>query len=578
MNLLSQMTLEEKIGQLLFEDFVGKEAPTKGIEEAILKNHIGGIIFFSGCNVDNGLQVARLTKQLQEIAQRTRLKIPLFISIDQEGGQLAAVIRKATIHPGNMAIGATGKTEYASLAGRITARELKAMGININFAPVLDVVYDTKIPVVDNRSFGSDPDLVGKMGAAYIKGLQAEGVIACGKHFPGEVVVEKDSHHVLNVIPYELDRLERVELKPFIMAAKAGIEMFMATHTIYNGFDSEVPASLSHKIITGYLREKMGFKGLVITDDIVMKAIKDNFGIEEGVVRAIEAGADLVIVGEGTQTAPIALEAILRAVKKGRLSIERINESVERILRVKAKYITTPIANLPKAKKILGTKESRKQVQVIADKSITLLKNDEKIIPLKLQKDDKVLIVRPSLTRLVMSDNTNYYDESFLFKQFCKRHKNTKEAIMGLAPCEAEVISLLDRIFISDVVIVCTMSACIYTKQAAIIEETINLFAKEANNVKKKKRLITVALRSPWDLTKFPTVKTHLVTYGVAEVSLEALVKVIFGEISATGKIPISIDLFGMGYNSKERGNFIVGEKKGGDRRELSACVKECVG
>lgn len=548
MNLLLRMTLEEKVGQLLFEDFIGKDAPTEGIKEAILRHHIGGIIFFSGCNVDNGLQVAKLTKQLQEISLRTKLKIPLFISIDQEGGQLAAVIRKATIHPGNMAIGAAGKEEYASLAGRITAKELKAMGININFAPVLDVVYDTKIPVVDNRSFGADPGLVGKMGAAYIKGLQSEGVIACGKHFPGEVVVEKDSHHVLNVIPYDLKRLEQVELKPFQEAARAGVEMFMATHTIYNGLDPEMPASLSHKVITGYLREKMGFKGLVITDDIVMKAIKDNFGIEEGVVRAIEAGADLVIVGEGTQTAPIAAGAILKAVKKGRLSVERIDESVERILKVKDRYIKSPLTNLTKAQKILGGKESRKKAQLIADKSVTLLKNDENNIPLKLKKEDKLLIIRPSFTRLVMSDNTNFYDESFLLKQIRKRHKNTKEAIMGLAPTEAEIVSLLDLVFISDVIILCTMSACIYARQAILVEKA----AQEVGKTAGKKKLITAALRSPCDIRQYPSVKTHLLTYGVSEVSLEAMAKVIFGEIPASGKLPMPIkDLFKMGYGIK---------------------------
>lgn len=538
--IISSMTLEEKVGQLFMEYNESKYEVLPHVKQALKEGIIGSIIYFSGCNVEDGVQLSELSIKVQEASKKSKYKLPAIIAIDQEGGQLAAVRKKAVITPGNMAIAATNSIDDARVMGEITGAQLKAMNVNVNLAPVVDTACNLDVPVTSNRFFASDPELVGKMGAAYVKGCQSKGISACLKHFPGQSNSEKDTHWHLDVIDKSLEELERNELLPFKMGIAAGVDSVLTIHAMFPALDKDFPATLSEKIINGVLRKKLGFNNLVITDDVYMKAIKDHYGVDEAAYLAINAGCDIVMGAAGTKTMH---QYVIKKIREGKLSIDKIHSALERVLRFKFKYCTdiTPVS---KAKKILENKKFEQMSQQVADNSITLIRNNEGLLPLKLKKNDIICIIQPGMIRLEMSDAVNLYDENILKKEIMKRHKNVREVVIGLEPNKEELISIFDNAFISDVIIACTQNAFKYCPQVKMIKEL-----KELADAKNKK-LITVALRSPSDLAWYPEVETHIVTYGNWDCQMRALVKVLFGEIKPKGKLPVPIKgLYNVGYS-----------------------------
>lgn len=540
-NIIKNLSIEEKIGQLMMENFLGKKEIPDSTKEAILKGRIGNIIYFSGCNVDNGLQLSELSGKVQKIFAKTKHKIPGLIAIDQEGGQLAAVREKATIGPGNMAIGATFDKNAAFTIGKIAGRELNAMNINLNLAPVLDTACNKDLPVYDNRIFGSCPEFVGKMGIAYIMGCQQAKVAACAKHFPGLSNTEKDTHNELDMIDKSLNILERNEFLPFKMAIKGGVSSVLTSHTIYPAIDKKFPATLSKKIINEYLRKKLKFNGVVITDDLYMKAIIKNYGLEEAAFFALIAGADIILAAVSTEGIH---KYLVKQAQKGKLSEDIINQAVERVLKLKLKY-TDKIKNISVTKKILNNKVFIAQSQKIAEKAVTLVKNQEKLIPLKPKENEKICIIQPAIIRLCMSDTSNLYGDSILKKEIEKYHNKVEEHIVGINPTKEEIDSLHDNVFISDIIIACTANAYKFTGQVEMIK-MICEFKKMG------KKIITVALRSPSDIAFYNEVDTHILTYGNWPDNIRALVKIIFGESKVYGKLPVNIfNLYKSGFKNK---------------------------
>lgn len=540
--IINEMTLEEKVGQLFMEYNESKYEVLPHVKEALKEGRIGSIIYFSGCNVEDGVQLSELSIKVQEAAKKNRFKLPAIIAIDQEGGQLAAVRKKAVISPGNMAIAATGNLKDAEIMGKIAGAQLKAMNVNINLAPVVDTACNLDVPITSNRFFGSDPALVGNMGAAYVKGCQSQGISACLKHFPGQSNSEKDTHWHLDVIDKPLSELENNEFLPFKIGIKAGVSAVLTIHAMFPALDKKLPATLSENIIDGYLRKKLGFDGLVITDDVYMKAIKDHYGVDEAAFLSLKAGCDIVMGAAGTKTMH---SYVIDKIKQGKLSIDKINAAVERVLKFKFKYCMdiTPVA---KAKKILENKKYEQLSEKVGENSITLIRNNEGLIPLKPKKNEIICIIQPGMIRLEMSDAVNLYDENILKKEILKRHQNVREVVIGLEPNKEELISIFDNAFISDIIIACTQNAYKYPAQAKMIKEL-----KELADAKNKK-LITVALRSPSDLAYYPEVETHIVTYGNWNSQMKAFVKVLFGEIKAKGKLPVPIKgLYKVGYSFK---------------------------
>lgn len=553
--IINKMTTEEKVGQLFMEYMEHKYEVLPHIKEAFAEGRIGSIIYFSGCNVEDGVQLGALSAKVLKESMKHRHGIPALLAIDQEGGQLASVRKKATLGPGNMAIGASASVKDAETMGFIAGTQLKAMNIGVNLAPVVDTASNLDVPITSNRFFGSDPKLVGQMGAAYVKGCQRAGMGACLKHFPGMGNSEKDTHWHLDVIDKPLSRLEKNEFLPFKMGIDAGAASLLTIHAIFPALDKRHPATLSDKIINGYLRKKMGFNGLIISDDVYMKAIKNNYGLDEAAYLAINAGVDIVMGAAATRS---MFDYCLKKIKQGKLTMDQVNAAVERVLVYKSKYCMD-IVPTPKAKKILVTKKFDDLAQKVSDHAITVVKNDEGVLPLKLKKNETVCLIQPGMVRLEMSDACNLYTENILKKEIEKYHPNVREVTIGLEPNKEEIISILDNAFISDTIIACTNHAFRYTKQAEMMKEIIKLAES------KKKKLVVVALRSPSDLYMFPEANTYVATYGNWDCLMKSLVKVLFGKIKAVGKLPVPIrGLFKIGFKSVGKPKKVKKNKKSG--------------
>lgn len=326
-------TLREKIAQLFL---VGIAAPklTSAERRAIEHYDFGGFILF-GRNCCDPPQIVSLTRTLCGASR----SLPPFIAIDQEGGRVHRLPKPFTHFPAAAEIGATGDTRFAYRAARATAEELATMGINLDFAPVLDVNSNPKNPVIGDRSFAADPQKVIAFGAQWISGLRDGGIIPCGKHFPGHGDTDKDSHLDLPVVDRSLHELEKVELPPFVHACRNGIESLMTAHVIYRAFDSKFPATLSRKIITGLLRRKLNYQGVVFTDDMEMKAISEHYGEAKAVALCVRAGIDVMLFGHELSRAIHASDFLCVEFEKDAAVRAQVEVSYNRIAKLKRAFL-----------------------------------------------------------------------------------------------------------------------------------------------------------------------------------------------------------------------------------------------
>jgi beta-N-acetylhexosaminidase len=342
-------TLEEALGQLFMVGIAGPRF--SGDAEFLLKKiRAGGFILFKR-NFEEPRQLAALCRRLQTGALEAQ-GLPLFVAIDQEGGRVLRLGPPFTQIPAPAEMtGGADPEETLRRYARITARELKLAGVSINLAPVLDVNLRGPEGLMASRCLGSEPETVGRLGRLYISELQQQGILATAKHFPGIGDIELDPHQDLPVQPKDRESLERAELVPFREALAIPVDAVMMTHTVYPGWDPRWPASLSPAIIAGLLRREMGYPGLVITDDLEMGAIGRHFEIEEAVGRAFEAEADILLICHDPEKIERAYRYLLRKLKEGRFSENRLKSSVERVLFLKNKYLQKPF---PPPDEIIG--------------------------------------------------------------------------------------------------------------------------------------------------------------------------------------------------------------------------------
>jgi len=317
------------IGQLFMVDFSGPE-PSAAVESLLIDGRVGGVVVFDK-NIDTPIQVARLANALQRLAAGAGIP-PLFLAADQEGGPVVRL--RGTHFPSAMAFGAAASDRLVAEAARVTARELRAVGIHVNFAPVLDVNSNPQNPVIGVRSYGEDPALVARLGAGAVAALQVAGVLATAKHFPGHGDTALDSHLALPTVARPRDRLDRVELPPFVAAIHAGVAAVLTAHVVYPALDPDRPATLSPAII-GALRTELGFGGLVVSDSMQMLAIADHHGPGEAAVEALLAGVDLLLALGPTEAQWEAIEAVRGAVESGRIPAERLRTAAGRVLAAK---------------------------------------------------------------------------------------------------------------------------------------------------------------------------------------------------------------------------------------------------
>ncbi len=519
--LIGSMSVEEKVGQLLMYGIGGREVGPipKG---HITKRFVGGIILY-GRNIQTPQQVATLTTELQQLAQETPNGIPLFISIDQEGGIVNRMNKGATVLPGNLALGATRSITLAEKAGEITAIELATVGVNLNFAPVLDVNTNPLNPVIGVRAYGESPQLVSQLGTAYIRGLQKNGVLATAKHFPGHGDTHVDSHKKLPIVTHDLKRVNSVELVPFRAAIEADVAAIMSAHILYPSLDTQYPATLSYKILTTILRRQLGYDGLIITDDLEMQAIDDKYDTGDAAVMAIQAGADIVIVAWTLKKQQRVYNALRQAVKTRKITETRLNESVRRILKKKSAcgafekpyvQIENPNAiNSPLAK--IGSAKHRDVAQTIATRAITLVKNTPGTLPLKSEPQEPVLLISPS----------REFSNTFL-----KAHTDISNITPVLIPLQINQKLLLPQILLS--------------KPSLIVAGIVN--AQQANLVhqiseKTDVPIIVISLRTPYLLGKCPDVACSVAAYDDNHYSVLAAVEVLLGKRAAVGKLPVTI-------------------------------------
>jgi beta-N-acetylhexosaminidase len=314
--------LERKAANLLTVGFHGRSVD--GDLKSLLDRGVGGVIWFRR-NVGTPAEVLELNREIKAAAAR-----PLVISVDQEGGPVARLREGFTPLPPMRAVGALGSAPLAKKLGGLMARELRAVGFDMNYAPVLDVDTNPRNPVIGARSFGPTPELVSELGVALAEGLQEAGVAACGKHFPGHGDTDQDSHLALPRLPHDLERLERVELAPFAAAARSGVAALMTAHVIFEPIDAAFPATMSRGVISGILREKLGYDGLVISDDLEMKAIRDHFGIEEAMLLGLNAGVDHFLCCSSAELAHQAIDAVVRGVQRGKIELHILDAAVRR--------------------------------------------------------------------------------------------------------------------------------------------------------------------------------------------------------------------------------------------------------
>ncbi len=353
--------LDEMTGQMIITGFKGTRLP-KNTALALEEKRIGGVVLFRE-NIKSAKQVRRLA---EDIYSATGDPLP-FMAVDHEGGRVFRLEPPFTQFPPLRFLGNSGSDDLAFRMGRAISGELRAVGFNLDFAPVMDVDSNPDNPIIGDRSIGGDPGLVSRMGLALIKGIEAGGVLACVKHFPGHGDTSVDSHKELPVVDASLDVLKKRELAPFREAVSAGVDMIMTAHVKYPALDRYHPATLSGAITDKLLRQEMGFKGAVISDDLEMKALSDMLPIEDIAFMAVRSGVDILLIGHDPQIAERARKALVFAVKNNALAFRRIYEANSRILRLKEKLKNNfSLPSIEKTGKIVGAEEHQKLAQEIA--------------------------------------------------------------------------------------------------------------------------------------------------------------------------------------------------------------------
>jgi beta-N-acetylhexosaminidase len=356
---MSHRDLRRHAGQLAIAGFAGYSIP-QDLRLLAREFDLGGVVYFAR-NVEAPEQVAEMSREAQALAS----ELPLWVCTDQEGGRVARLKSGFTLWPPMLTLGRSGDERLAERFARALAAELNAVGISLDFTPVLDILTNPKNPVIGDRALAERAEDVARLGAAIIRTLQAEGVAACGKHFPGHGDTSADSHHELPLVEHPPDRIERVELVPFRAAIDADVACIMTAHILIPSLDDEHPATLSPRIIS-MVKQSLNFQGMVVTDDLEMKAISKRYGTAEASVAAIAAGCDAVLLCGPDQGAQVAaIEALIYAVEQGTLPVKRVEDALARQRRVKERFLAPP-RPLPLTGSALRTLLGRDEHQAIA--------------------------------------------------------------------------------------------------------------------------------------------------------------------------------------------------------------------
>jgi beta-N-acetylhexosaminidase len=521
------MTLDQAVGQQFLLTFEGREAPPDQFLAVLRRQHVGGVVLFRHKKMGSLAELRGLTQALQRDAAESG-QPQLLIAADQEGGQLIAV-DKTTPFPGNMALGAAGSDKLAYKVGRALGKELSAVGINVDFAPVCDVNSNPRNPVIGTRSFGEDPGLVARLSAALIRGLQSSGVAATAKHFPGHGDTSSDSHSGAPIVTHDAKRIRSVELVPFHAAVKSGVRLVMTGHIVMpalNGGSNELPATLSQKILRDLLRHKMRFKGVIVSDALDMHAMEQGPGYLAETMAAVAAGIDLLLFNHDLSRVEPACSNLVQAARRGLLSAGEIHASARRIMALKNWIKRQPQEPLA----VIGCDEHIRLAQEVARKSVTLVRDTTRQLPLRVAPGERIAVAIPRPQDLTPADTSSYV-KPVLADALRRYHPRVDEFSFALNPPPPEIQALLERLAQYEVVIVGTINATTHRGQAEMVKAL----------VKQGRRPIMVALRMPYDLAAYPDVPAYACTYSILAPAMEALAEALFGRIPFAGRLPVTI-------------------------------------
>lgn len=540
---LETLTVREKVGQLVMPWVIGDFAPEgTASHERVLKyleeQGIGGIIM----SVGSPTEVAAKINDFQRHA-----KIPLLVAADLETGagfrMWGAVYMPGTIElggatnfPSLMAVGATGDTALAYAMGRITAEEARAVGIHVPFAPVLDVNNNPENPIINVRSFGEDPTMVGRLGAAFVRGIEEHGGIATGKHFPGHGDTGTDSHLALPTIRVSRERMDSVELRPFREAIAAGMGGIMTAHITVpsvNGGNGE-PATLSPAVLTDLLRGEMAFDGIIFTDAMDMSAISGRLGSGEAAVRAVLAGADVILMPASVEQ---AINGVVAAVESGRIPMERVDASVLRLLRTKEslglhRRREVDLAEIP-AK--VGIPANTAVAGEIAEKSITLIRNGRNLLPLLGTRSARVLSVTYRRTTDVLAGR--YFNQ-----QLRQTYARLTTADIDRDASTAVYDGLLRQARSSDLVVVSTYVTAVSYAGTVALPKEVSDFVKKLGDAGVPH--IVVSFGNPYLISDFPDVQAYLLAWSGSAASQRAAARALLGGTAIQGRTPTRIPGF----------------------------------
>ncbi len=518
---------KDLIGYKLMLAFAGLTPPAC-ILDWIARRRVGGFSLFRPHNYQSPAQVRELTDALQRAA-RAAGQAPLLIATDQEGGQLAAMGAGTTQFAGNMALGAARDPELARRVGRAIGLELAAMGVNVNYAPVLDLNTHPRNPSLGIRAFGDKPALAAELGAALIAGLQSAGVAATIKHFPGKGEAAVDSHYQMPVIAHDRRRLDAVEFPPFKAGINAGAKLLMTGHFAIPALtgSSVYPATVARRVMTDFARGEMGFEGVIITDALDMGAITQGAGQIIDVVAAVRAGVDLMLVMLDEDTQERLYGGLRLAYTRELIGDEHLVSSVERILALKEWAAAQPRPSLD----VVSCAEHRALESELARRALTLVRDDASLLPLRLAPEARIAAVMPRPRDLTPADTSSTITPH-LASALRRHHPQVDEYVTGHLPSVAEIAALRERLTGYALLVLGTINASMQPEQAALTNELLSLGIPT----------VTVALRTPYDLAAYASSETHLCTYSIQPTSLDALAEALFGRFVPTGRLPVTVN------------------------------------
>ncbi|MFL5610251.1 MAG: glycoside hydrolase family 3 N-terminal domain-containing protein [Gemmatimonadaceae bacterium] len=539
-SVLASMTLREKAAQIVwpsvYGDYVSGDSPQwRRLTQYIQQEKVGGFTI----SVGSPIEVAAKLNALQAMS-----KIPLLFGADLEAGAgfrarggyfvpNAIDLGGAIVFPPSMAIGATRDTTLAYAEGRLTALEGRALGIHIAYAPVLDVNNNPANPVINTRSYGEDPDLAARMGVAFIHGLQDHGMIATGKHFPGHGDTGVNSHLALPVVTVSRNRLDTVELVPFKAAVNGGVGAIMSFHGAMPALDSSnVPGTLSSKVLNGLLRGEMGFKGIIISDAMDMRGVLDMFGADEAVKRAVSAGIDVLIQPlDVTKT----IDAVVAGVREGRYTEARLDSSVRRVLETKRKLglASNKLVDLNALRFVVGDSSNAQTARRAAEKSITLVKDSLRQIPLAVA-DSNIRVLSITVARRADLSAGNAFNA-----EMRTRLPKLRTEFVATEDADLNYPRLIAAADSAEVTIVGSYVGQSWDAVTASSPQAFTNFIQTL--VQRGRKPIVVAFGNPYLLQQLPWVSAYVVAWGGFPVSQAAAARALLGTAAITGRLPISI-------------------------------------